>query len=99
MSNPTRDTQWPLWEVFVQEKAGAPHAHAGSVHAPDGELALQAARDTYTRRGPVASVWVIPSAEIVATTPADSPAFLEPGPEKVYRHPQFYAGPKARKSR
>ena len=31
--------QWPLWEVFTQAKDGAPHEHAGSVHAPDAELA------------------------------------------------------------
>jgi len=37
----------PLWEVFTQEKQGAPHEHAGSVHAPDAELALQNARDVY----------------------------------------------------
>ena len=30
----------PLWEVFTQEKDGAPHEHAGSVHAADAELAL-----------------------------------------------------------
>ena len=28
--------EWPLWEVFVQEgDEGAPHEHAGSLHAPD----------------------------------------------------------------
>ena len=31
------ETQWPLWEVFTQEGEGAPHEHAGSVHAPDAE--------------------------------------------------------------
>jgi len=94
MSDPTRDSQWPLWEVFVQEKTGAPHEHAGSVHAPDAALALQNARDTYARRGPVVSLWVVESRHISATTPEDSPAFLEPGPEKIYRHPRFYRGAK-----
>ena len=94
MSTDVADSQWPLWEVFVQAKTGEPHEHAGSVHAADGTLALQAARDVYARRGPVASLWVVESERIVATTPADSPSFLEPGPEKVYRHPRFYRGAK-----
>jgi ring-1,2-phenylacetyl-CoA epoxidase subunit PaaB len=97
MTGPAGDSQWPLWEVFVQEKSGAPHQHAGSVHAPDSELALQAARDLYARRGPVMSLWVVESERIAATTPADSPYLLEPGPEKIYRHPRFYTGPKATK--
>ena len=95
MSTPADDSQWPLWEVFVQEKTGEPHEHAGSVHAPDAELALQAARDVYARRGPVVSLWVVESDRIVATTAADAASFLEPGPEKIYRHPRFYTGPRA----
>jgi ring-1,2-phenylacetyl-CoA epoxidase subunit PaaB len=42
------DSQWPLWEVFVQPPGAGPHEHAGSVHAPDAESALQNAR---RRRG------------------------------------------------
>nr|MBP6414589.1 1,2-phenylacetyl-CoA epoxidase subunit B [Bacteroidia bacterium] len=36
----SQDTQWPLWEVFIQPNAGIPHKHAGSVHAADAESAL-----------------------------------------------------------
>ena len=61
------DTQWPLWEVFVQKKTGEPHEHAGSVHAADAEMALQNARDVYARRGGVTSLWVAPSTAIRAT--------------------------------
>ena len=43
-------SDWPLWEVFVRAKGGLSHRHVGSVHAPDAELALAHARDTYTRR-------------------------------------------------
>ena len=46
-----KDTQWPLWEVFVQANPGIPHKHVGSVHAVDAEMAMQNARDVYTRRG------------------------------------------------
>ena len=37
---PRGETQWPLWEVFTQKDGGAPHEHAGSIHAPDAEIAL-----------------------------------------------------------
>jgi len=87
-------TQWPLWEVFVQEgKNGAPHEHVGSVHATDGEHALQNARDVYARRGKVASMWVVPSQMIVASTPEDRGPFYDPAEHKVYRHPHFYKVP------
>jgi ring-1,2-phenylacetyl-CoA epoxidase subunit PaaB len=97
VSTDAADSQGDLWEVFVQAKTGDAHEHAGSVHAADGELALLAARDVYARRGPVVSLWVVESSRIIATTPDDSPSFLEPGPEKIYRHPRFYTGPRTAK--
>lgn len=44
------ETQWQLWEVFTRKKFGQPHEHAGSLRAPDKELALLNARDVYNRR-------------------------------------------------
>ncbi|HYW35903.1 MAG TPA: hypothetical protein VE868_10885, partial [Balneolaceae bacterium] len=35
------DTQGKLWEVFTQGRNGKPFEHAGSLHAPDGEKALE----------------------------------------------------------
>ena len=87
------DSQWPLWEVFVQEKTGAPHEHAGSVHAVDREMALQNARDVYCRRGAV-SMWVVPTDAIAATSPDDAGPFFAPADDKAYRHPQFYKTPR-----
>jgi len=92
------DTQWPLWEVFVQEKSGDPHQHAGSLHAPDAEMALQNARDTFSRRGEAISLWVVQSKHITATTPEDNPSFFETAADKVYRHPQFYSVPRAKRT-
>ena len=60
---------WPLWEVFVRAKGGMSHRHVGWVHAPDAEIALRHARDTYTRRMEGVSLWVVPSASIVASDP------------------------------
>ncbi|MGE5680209.1 MAG: 1,2-phenylacetyl-CoA epoxidase subunit PaaB [Bacillota bacterium] len=88
------DSQLRLWEVFVQEGEGAPHIHAGSLHAPDKEMALQNARDVYARRGKVLSIWVVPTEAITATMPKDTGPFFDPADDKVYRHPQFYKVPK-----
>ena len=81
---------WPLWEVFVRAKGGLSHRHVGSVHAPDAELALRHARDTYTRRMEGVSLWVVPSAEIVASDPDEAGELFEPAEDKIYRHPTFY---------
>jgi ring-1,2-phenylacetyl-CoA epoxidase subunit PaaB len=92
------DNQWPIWEVFVQEAGGEPHIHAGSLHAPDGEIALQNARDVYARRGDVVSLWVVPSTQIVSSSPGDNGPFFDPAQDKVYRHPQFYKVPRGIKA-
>ncbi len=90
----TAERSWPLWEVFTQGKDGAPHAHAGSVHATDAEHALQNARDTYARRNEAVNLWVVPSTAITASTPEDVGPFFDPANDKAYRHPQFYKVPK-----
>jgi ring-1,2-phenylacetyl-CoA epoxidase subunit PaaB len=87
----TPDTQ--LWEVFIRSRSGLSHRHVGSVHAPDATLALQAARDVYTRRGEGLSIWVVPSAAISASDPADRDMLFEPATDKIYRHPTFYEVP------
>lgn len=86
------------WEVFTQSKQGAAHEHAGNVHAVDAEMALQNARDLYTRRNEAISVWVVPASAIVATTPGDSGPFFDPANDKAYRHPQFYKMPAGMKN-
>lgn len=81
---------WPLWEVFVRSKAGLAHKHVGSVHAADAEMALENARDLYTRRGEGSSLWVVPSSAIVASAPEDKDSLFDPADDKIYRHPTFY---------
>lgn len=82
--------EWPLWEVFIRSKNGLAHRHAGSVHAADAQMALENARDLYTRRQEGVSLWVVPSAQIVASDPSDAEALFEPAKDKIYRHPTFY---------
>ncbi len=82
--------EWPLYEVFIRSKAGLSHRHAGSIHAADDRMALDHARDTYTRRNEGVSIWVVRSRDIVASDPAETSAFFEPAEDKIYRHPTFY---------
>lgn len=86
-------SQWPLWEVFTQKRAGLPFEHAGSVHAPDKEMALQNARDVYSRRNEATCIWVVQSEYIVSSTPDDRSSFFEPSDDKIYRNPNFYKTP------
>jgi len=88
--NENSSGQGPLWEVFIQANPGISHKHAGSLHAPDAEMALQAARDLYTRRNEGISIWVVPAQAITASSPEDTTSFFEPANDKVYRHPTFY---------
>jgi ring-1,2-phenylacetyl-CoA epoxidase subunit PaaB len=85
--------EWPLWEVFVRSKAGLYHKHCGSLHATDSKMALQLARDVYTRRQEGCSVWVVRSEQIIASDPADKEMNFEPMTDKIYRHPTFYVLP------
>ena len=80
----------PLWEVFIRPRNGLAHKHAGSLHASDEVMALQAARDVYTRRGEGNSIWVVASAAITASDPDQAAENFEPTGDKIYRHPTFY---------
>ncbi|MCK7623869.1 1,2-phenylacetyl-CoA epoxidase subunit B [Streptomyces sp. RS10V-4] len=87
---PATPPDWPLWEVFVRSRRGLSHTHAGSLHAPDAQLALRNARDLYTRRSEGVSLWVVPSDQITASSPDEKDPFFEPAGDKPYRHPTFY---------
>lgn len=86
-------SQWPLWEVFIRSKQGLDHKHAGSLHAADAQMAIENARDVYTRRMEGVSIWVVESKHIHASNPDDAESFYEPAEDKVYRHPTFYQLP------
>ncbi|MGC5698683.1 1,2-phenylacetyl-CoA epoxidase subunit B [Pseudomonas sp. NFXW11] len=85
--------QWTLYEVFVRSKHGLNHKHVGSVHAADHAMAMANARDLYTRRSEGVSLWVVPSAQIIASSPDDKEPLFDPADDKVYRHASFYPLP------
>lgn len=83
-------SETPIWEVFIRPRNGLSHKHVGSLHAADETMALNAARDVYTRRGEGLSVWVVRSCDIVASDPSLAEENFEPTASKIYRHPTFY---------
>lgn len=89
---------WPLWEIFIRSKSGINHKHVGSLHAADAEMAIENARDVYTRRSEGVSIWVVPSSQITASDPKEGAELFEPAQSKVYRHPTFYNLPEELKN-
>jgi ring-1,2-phenylacetyl-CoA epoxidase subunit PaaB len=88
----TKD-EWPLFEVFIRSRSGLEHRHVGSLHAADARMALEHARDVYTRRQEGVSIWVVRSSAVLASDPKEADALFEPARDKVYRHPTFYSIP------
>lgn len=84
------ENNWPIWEVFIRSKNGLNHKHVGSLHAADAEMAMQNARDVYTRRNEGISIWVVESKHISASDPDEGESLFDPANDKVYRHPTFY---------
>ncbi len=84
---------WPLFEIFIRSKQGLDHKHVGSLHAADAQMAIENARDVYTRRMEGVSIWVIESKYITASNPEEAGELYEPAIDKIYRHPTFYILP------
>lgn len=82
--------EWPLWEIFIRGQHGLNHRHVGSLHAPDAEMAINDARDVYTRRKEGVSIWAVRSADIAASTPSEKGPMFDPAESKIYRHPTFF---------
>ena len=82
-----------VWEVFIQKKPGLAFKHAGSVHGYDKKMAIQNARDLYTRRGEGREIWVVETANIVSVPLDQADAFFDPSADKPYRLADFYQIP------
>jgi ring-1,2-phenylacetyl-CoA epoxidase subunit PaaB len=93
-----RAGEWPLWEIFIRSAHGLAHKHVGSLHAADAAMALENARDVYTRRNEGVSVWVVRSSDIIASDPSERESFLEPAQAKTFRHATYYAVPEGVKN-
>lgn len=76
--------QFQTYEVFHQAKTGGHHMHVGCVHAPNPEMAIVLAKETYGRRGQTNNMWVVDTGSILTMRAEDSDVF-ETTPEKQYR--------------
>jgi len=56
--------QYPVFEVFVQWKAGDAFEHVGQVEAPDGATALHLAKEHFVRRESSSGLWVVDRRQI-----------------------------------
>lgn len=86
----TAKKDWPLWEVFIRSRQGLDHKHVGSLHAADAQMAIENARDVYTRRQEGVSIWVVESQYVHASNPDEADSLYDPANDKIYRHPTFY---------
>lgn len=91
------DNQGDVWEVFIQSKPGLAHKHVGNIHAMGKEMALQNARDMYTRRQEGTCIWVVKFDNIVSSIPEDDGSFFEPANDKIYRQATHYVMPEGSK--
>src|SRR3954454_3219860 len=76
-----------VWEVFRQEKDGDPLRHAGNVRAPDRELAVQYAREFYSRRNESVRLWVVARRDI---SDLSDPDLLQPPLDRSFKKPGGY---------
>ncbi len=61
----------PTYEVFLSEDGRDSFRHAGALDAPDEEMAVLYARETYVRRGEGSRAWVVARTHIVEVDPSD----------------------------
>ena len=78
-----------MWEVLSKPNQDFLINTQEQFKTPTAELALQNARDVYTRRGEGTSIWVVPSKYVVTSEGIDKEAFFDPADDKLYRHPTF----------
>ena len=71
-----------VYEVFLKKAGKTPFEHAGSLEAPDAELAVVLARETYARSAEGDEMWLMPRDSIVAV-PEE---LIAPNDDKPHRH-------------
>jgi len=76
-----------VWEVFRQEKDGEPMRHAGSVRAPDADLAVHYAREFYSRRQESVRLWIVARSAIHDLS---DPDLLQPPLDRSFKKPGGY---------
>ena len=70
-----------VYEVFLKKPGKDPFEHAGSLEAPNDELALLLAREAYVRRGEGADMWLVRRDHLLTA----GPELLEVNNDKPHR--------------
>jgi ring-1,2-phenylacetyl-CoA epoxidase subunit PaaB len=76
-----------VYEVFQQTREGEPMAHVGSLNAPNDEMAMQYARDIFSRRYEALRLWVVARDHVQYIDDLD---LLKPPFDRSYRRPDGY---------
>jgi len=85
-----------VWEVFSRRTADDPLVHVGAVKAPDIDIALLMARETFFRHGEGVDCWVVRRGDMHR---ASSPETLGGVMDKSYRRADGYPGVGAKHKR
>lgn len=70
------------YEVFLKKAGKDEFRHAGALDAPDDEVALLLARESYARRGEGELMWLVQRDNLIAS----DEAFVAPNFDKPHRH-------------
>lgn len=76
------------YEVFLQGKRSDAHIQVGSVDAPNDQLALDYARETFGRRQACVHLWVVRRDHLVGTAYEED--FVERATDRSYREARGY---------
>jgi len=71
-----------IYEVFLRREGKDEFRHAGSLEAPDADVAALLARENYTRRAEGEEMWLVDRTTIIEVD-AD---FIAPNADKPHRH-------------
>ena len=70
------------YEIFLKKDGRDEYRHAGSLNAPNDELELVLARESYLRRAEGDRLWLVDRSHLIV---GDS-GFISPNADKPHRH-------------
>lgn len=70
------------YEVFLKKEGKDEFRHAGSMQAPDDEMAVPLARESYARRAEGDYMWLVDREHLIVA----DPDLIAPNADKPHRH-------------
>ncbi len=71
-----------VYEVFLKKAGKDEFRHAGSLEAPDADMAIMYGRESYARRAEGAEMWLVERSNLIEA----DPGFLAVNADKPHRH-------------